>query len=238
MVAGAGMPAEPMPEWKADVWPGMAANCSTCHQLGGSGATSASLAALSWSGPGDEASVYDQLINRMYVSIARGALGSQLFWAARGQRTDNRNNNLPSYASHYGCTPATDPNCTSAAYIYGFHYGSEHNRFDQICSSGPGDQGLADWIFTLGKWIDNSVPRDEPGWISKADRFHPTGDVAITDLTCSGAQMWAGWWDEGNALKSVKVSLISGPTTSVLFLKQAVGTAWFPNSADTDPGFP
>src|SRR5262249_21686962 len=149
----------------------------------------------------------------------------------------NRDNTFWQYASHYDCDPATDPDCTTLAYRYGFHFGSAHNRFDLICNSASGDQALADWIFTLGKWIDNSVPRDIWGWSSKADRFHPTADVAITDATCSGSQMWAGWWDESNELKSVTVSLISGSTTSVLFSKQASGSAWFPNSSDTDPPF-
>jgi hypothetical protein len=236
MVPGTSVAAETLPEWKSDVWPGMVANCSSCHQFGGAGATPASLAALNWNGSGDEASVYNQIAGRKFTSVARGALGSQLFWAARGQRTDNRNNALPSYASHYDCDPATDPNCNDPAYRWGFHFGSAHVRFDLFCSSG--DQALADWIFTLGKWIDNSMPRDIPGWLSKADRFHPTADVAISDGICNGTQMWAGWWDEGNELKSVTVSLISGGSTSILFLKQAVGSAWFPNSSDTDPPFP
>ena len=240
MVPGTGVPAETVPEWTADVWPGMLANCSTCHQVGEPAATSRSLAALSWqgNGPGEELSVYNQIIDRMYASISRGALGSQLYWAARGERTDNRDNTLAQYAAHYDCDASTDAQCTTSAYRYGFHYGSAHNRFDQICGSPSGDQGLADWIFTLGKWIDNSVPRDIPGWASKADRFHPTADVAISDTTCSGSQMWAGWWDEGNALKSVTVSRISGGLTTILFQKQAVGSAWFPNSIDTDPPFP
>jgi hypothetical protein len=114
------------------------------------------------------------------VSVARGALGSQLYWAARGKRTDNRNNDLLSYESHYDCDASVNQNCNIPAYRWGFHFGHEHNRFDLICNSPSGDQGIADWIFTLGKWIDNGMPRDVPGSGSERRSVPPDGDIAIT----------------------------------------------------------
>jgi hypothetical protein len=81
------------------------------------------------------------------------------------------------------------------------------------------------------------MPRDIffPLWLSKTDRFHPTGDVAITDATCTGSLISAGWWDESNELKSIKVSLISGGTSSVLLHRQVTGAPWFHNTTNAEP---
>jgi hypothetical protein len=189
-------PAVAMPEWKQDIWPNLVSFCGSCHQNGGSGA-----AALNWDAANpDEQSVYSQIANRRFASDKRGALGSQLFWAARGVRTDNRPNTPP---AQYSNTSA------SQKVRWGFYFSPVHASLPSSCANQT--PGYADWVLKLGQWIDNGMARDRSqgtsGMKYKSDWYHPTGDLAIISSTCAPRKLRVGWWDDTNQLKSVKVSL-------------------------------
>ncbi|HEX4825921.1 MAG TPA: hypothetical protein VFV19_16595 [Candidatus Polarisedimenticolaceae bacterium] len=200
-------PAVDYPEWRADIWQGLNTYCGGCHNSSSSGNTTAQNA-LSWSDTSIPTSdlVYATLNLRKYASSGLGALGSPLFWAARGRRTDNRDNTAaPANVNCTGCDDKTR---------YGYYYSSIHdnlgNSAGHPCTTG--DAAYASWLFKLGKWIDNHMPRDTGNTIPnpigyKFDWYHPTADAAISTSNCAATQLRVGWWDDSNALKSISVLL-------------------------------
>lgn len=188
--------AKDYPDW-SDIWPLMDTYCGSCHRTGGAGED-----ALSWADASTNSGVtaYNQILNRGYAADERGALGSQLFWAARGRRTDNRDNNA--HLADYDCSTSScqAQSCKSAC-KWGYYYSSAH---DVKCST-P-DQNYATWVFNLGKWIDNDLPRNT-GSIRgyKFDWYHPTADSALTAANCSLTTLRVGWWDDTGSVSSVKV---------------------------------
>jgi hypothetical protein len=192
--------AQDYPEWRADIWPLMDSFCGSCHNS--TTGDHSGDDALSWSNTSQAAGdgVYDQIHNRRFASPERGALGSQLFWAARGLRTDNRSN--AAYVADYDCV--TQACIDHPGLRWGFYYSDEHDALQNNCTTGL--PGYADWVFKLGKWIDNHMPRDTgypKGY--KYDWYHPTADTAISTTDCALTQMRVGWWDDSDQLKSVKV---------------------------------
>ncbi|HKI06678.1 MAG TPA: hypothetical protein VKK31_32170 [Thermoanaerobaculia bacterium] len=176
----AALATERMPEWKQDIWPGLNAYCSSCHH--GSLATAAATD-FSYT---DEATAYAELRSKNYADTLSGALGSPAFWAARGERTDGRNDAL--YA---GTSP--------------------HYRFGAIHATNPGlcaknDPVIAAWVHKLGQWIDNHMPRDTSGnFPAGKDRYHPTVDGAVYDSACAGTKLRVGYWDDSGSLFKVEV---------------------------------
>lgn len=169
---------EKMPEWKQDVWPGFNIHCSSCHTGTGSGTTVFSYT--------DEATAYNELRNKNYADTISGALGSPAFWAARGERTDGRNNAL--YA-------ATSPP---------YRFSSVHATTPGLCAQN--DPRNADWVHKLGLWIDNHMPRDTGGnFPANKDRYHPTVDGAVHDSLCHGTTLRVGYWDDSGFLQKVEV---------------------------------
>jgi hypothetical protein len=195
-------PAVDYPEWRQDIWPLMNTYCGSCHST--SSGSGAGTAALSWpddtTASGDQ--VYEDIGNRQFASSGRGAIGSQLFWAARGRRTDNRSNTAS--VANYSCT-----SCSAKA-RWGFYYSSEHDTLGlpggHRCVTG--DAAYAAWLFKLGKWIDNHMPRDSGhSYGYKFDWYHPTADAALSTGTCAPTQLRVGWWDDSNQMKSITVLL-------------------------------
>ena len=93
--------ARSLPEWQQDVWPGFASYCDDCHNT----ATATDpLAAQAQQALGydNEQQAYNQLRDRNFANSKTGALGSPAFWAARGERTDGRDNTLAKYTPNYG----------------------------------------------------------------------------------------------------------------------------------------
>lgn len=205
------------PEWKADVFPGMVSYCSSCHTGSGSG-----VAALSWNSTNpDEAQLYSDIAARRFASAQRGAIGSQLYWAARGLRTDGRSNTA--YPPQYSNT-----NLSGGA-RWGFFFSSAHGAAPNSCANST--PGYADWVLKLGQWIDNHMPRDasnsNPHY--KHDWYHPTGDLALTSPTCVARGVRVGWWDDTNQLKEIKVSLNS----TLVYQNLWNGTTPIPNGSAT-----
>lgn len=170
---------EALPEWKADIWPGFQAHCGSCHTGSGSGT-----AAFSFS---DEQTAYNVLRFKNFADTISGALGSPAFWAARGERTDGRNNAL--YA-------ATNPP---------YKFSAIHATNPALCTQG--DATKAAWVQKLGQWIDNHMPRDVGGnFPAKKDTYHPTVDSAYSNNLCDGTKLRVGYWDDSGFLKLVQVS--------------------------------
>lgn len=169
-------PALSTPEWKADVWPGFSQHCGACHDLTRSSDVTA-LAALDYS---TEEEAYDRIRARNYASGQLGALGSPIFWAAFGERTDGRRNDLAEYRPNY------------AAGVWGFHFSAVHTTNPGLCASSNPE--WADWVCTLGQWIDNHMPRDtgSSSFTYKFDRYPPTVDFALL----RDGRVRVGFWDD------------------------------------------
>jgi mono/diheme cytochrome c family protein len=232
---------ESYPEWHADIWNGMTTYCGSCHgplPPTGTG-TPEARAALYWNATdyASAVSVYGQINAAKFGNAHLGALGSQLFWAAQGHRTDNRVNSTADFLPDYDCT-ACGGDCTVApcSYVtfnkqrYGFHYSSQHNAMGARCTNG--DQPYANWVFKVGKWIDNHLPRDRSGttFPYNFDWYHPTGDIGLSDPACATTALRVGWWDDTGTVASIKVWLNEEPTPLFNLGSRANG--------DTEPGLP
>ncbi|HEV8580650.1 MAG TPA: hypothetical protein VGX68_16410 [Thermoanaerobaculia bacterium] len=179
---------ESMPEWKQDIWPGIQANCSSCHTSGGTGA------AVFVFDVANEQTAYNELRNKNYADMISGALGSPAFWAARGERTDGRNNAL-----YFGTLPPASP-----ANKPPYHFTSVHATNPGLCAQN--DPVKAAWVHKLGQWIDNHMPRDGTGnFPVDKDRYHPTVDGALYDSLCAGTKLRVGYWDDSGFLQQVQV---------------------------------
>jgi len=167
----------PTPEWIQDVWPGFDQHCSGCHDSTVS-ADAAALEALAYT---DEQTAYNRIRGRKYANSIQGALGSPAFWAAYGERTDGRDNDLPQYQPDY------------AAGQWGFRFSDIHASAPGLCAAS--DPAWAQWVSTLGRWIDGHMPRDTgiTPYGAKADRYPPTIDFGLTD---DGRRLRIGFWDD------------------------------------------
>ena len=166
-----------VPEWTEDIWPEFDQHCSACHDATVS-TDAAALAALDYA---DEESAYDTIRDRRYANSVLGALGSPVFWAAYGERTDGRDNDTPEYQPNY------------AAGDWGYRFSDVHPG---LCAAS--NPAWASWVHRLGTWIDNHMPRNRgnTAYDYKTDRFHPTVDFAYTNDPASPGQIRVGWWDD------------------------------------------
>ncbi len=181
-------PTVPTPEWKADVWPGFNQHCSSCHHAAFS-TDGAALDALSYGG---EKAAYDMLRDRHQASSQMGALGSPAFWAAYGERTDGRDNDLAIYQPNY------------ANGDWGYRFSPIHATALGLCDAS--NPAWAEWVRTLGQWIDNGMPRNVTGaaYDYQLDRFHPAVDFGLTDDLL---KIRIGWWDNrGTATVRIEVN--------------------------------
>jgi hypothetical protein len=176
VLASSDTPALPVPEWRADVWPGFDQHCSRCHDATRS-ADTAALSALDYV---DEESAWEALSTRGYASSVLGALGSPAFWAAYGARTDGRDNTLSQYQPDY------------PSGRWGYRFSPVHASDPGLCAAA--NPAWADWVRVLGQWIDHHMPRDtgDPAIGYRLDRFHPTIDLARV-----GHRLRIGFWDDG-----------------------------------------
>ncbi|ANM29811.1 hypothetical protein ABI59_09815 [Acidobacteria bacterium Mor1] len=191
-------PTEAMPEWRADIVAGLQDNCAGCHStLTGD---QSGVDALSWGvlDASEEKAVYDAIVALQYADARLGALGSQLFWAAAGSRTDGRPNSDYNPADHDNCEAGGETDgCT-------YYHTDAHAVLADNCVNG--DQAYADWMLKLGKWIDHGLIRnkDRP-YDADFDRFHPTADAALVTPTCDPTRIRVGWWDDSDKVKEVTV---------------------------------
>ena len=170
-----------IPEYYTDILPGLQQHCASCHS---NGETAAHIFNLD-----NSEQAYKDFSNKKFYN-ADGALGSPLFWAARGQRTDNRDNN--------------DPEIQNS----NFKYSTIH---DTIGPNGQGlcdgtDVQLANFVYQLGLWIDHLMPKDRqsnPPYSPDFDRFHPSVnfDLALINNDLSNKDpnsLIVSYWDDTN----------------------------------------
>ncbi len=190
-------PTRRTPEWNRDIWAGFEQHCGGCHNS----TASTDQAALAAFGYGGEEGAYNQLKNRNYADAKLGALGSPAFWAARGERTDGRNNNLAKYQPDY-----SDGD-------WGFHFAAVHASSPGLCSTG--DLRSARWVYRFGLWIDNHMPRDTGSAYGYGhDWFHPTVDVALSTANCAPTRVRVGVWDDIGGVEELTTEL-DGQTIDV-----------------------
>ncbi len=169
-----------------DVYAGMDQHCGSCHNSLRSSNTLAK-AALSYS---DEASAIAELNNNGYLGLGDGAaLESMAFWAARGMRTDRRDNNIASYA----------PSHASG------NHGFKHSPHPNLCDGS--NLAAAQWVYKFGYWLDNhSIRSIKAGYGAHFDRFHPVVDGALTDRTnCLPTELLIGFWDETGSVAELQI---------------------------------
>ncbi|MEM9379754.1 MAG: hypothetical protein AAGB93_07360 [Planctomycetota bacterium] len=173
-----------VPEWTQDVWPGFDQHCSSCHDSTQS-SNNAALAALDYV---DEESCYDAIRTRRYANSVQGALGSAVFWAAYGERTDGRDNDLAAYQPNY---PAGN---------WGYRFSDVHATSPGLCAAS--NPIWAAWVHRLGQWIDNHMPRNtgQQALTYQLDRFHPTVDFSYSGNTSNPNEIRVGYWDDAPPL--------------------------------------
>ena len=177
-------------EWISDIWPGFDNNCSSCHNSETS-VDEAALTALSYV---NEEEAYKALTTRNFISHTLGAIGSPAWWAARGKRTDGRNNELDKYQPDY------------AAKKWGFKHSSVHQEKHDLCDGNSPDE--AKWVYKFGHWIDNFQHRDISAgtYTTKLDRYHPTVSSSIVGA-CTSGDLHVGWWDDSGEIERISVSV-------------------------------
>jgi hypothetical protein len=206
VVVTGGSATEPIPEWKQDVWPGLNAYCGSCHTNGGPGT-----GAFAYTG---ELNAYNTLKNGSWADTLAGALGSPAFWAARGARTDGRNNLIYTPVSQGGTYTGSPPY---------YRFTAAHAANPGLCAQS--DPAKAAWVHTFGQWIDNHMPRDTSGnYPAKKDRYHPTVDGAFYGAACDGSRLRVGWWDDSGTLASVSVMVNGTPIGGSPWLNVANGS--------------
>ena len=169
MVLESSSPTLRIPEYYADILPELQTYCTPCHANSGSAAGIFNL-----DNPGQAYNNFKDYYNN------DGALGSPLFWAAYGGRTDNRDNTDPFYQNSK------------------FKYSLVHNALG-LCN---GDETTANFVYQFGLWIDHLMPKDtqsNPPYNPDWDRFHPSvnfdlalinGDPTMKDTTALVVSYW------------------------------------------------
>lgn len=186
-------PTRHLPEWTTDIYPGFDTYCGSCHNEGQApGNPPLVPVAFSYS---SEEEAYEQLDERNYASVKLGALGSPAFWAARGQRTDGRDNSDPKFQK------------IPVAQQWGYFFSAIHSTDLDLC--GQGDLAKAQWVYKFGQWIDNGMVRNRG--VNNRDYFydwyHPAVDAAIDTGTCSPNRLRIGYWDDTGSISSLEVYL-------------------------------
>ncbi len=164
------------------------------------------LSALSYT---NESGAYSELKTKNYANSKSGALGSPAFWAARGERADGRDNSIYQAGSVCGSSPT-------------FAHSSGHGANPNLC--GQSNLTMAQWVYRLGQWIDNHMPRDTgTGYAAKHDRYHPALDIAAIDGLCQASKLRVGYWDDSGSLAKVEV-LLNGLPLAAPVLNVANGS--------------
>ena len=164
-----------------DVFTGLVENCAACHGFS-SGNPKFKFNENNPSG------AYNAV--RPFIVDHEAALGSPIFWYARGERTDGRDNNYYLGQGSYYFNPA-------------------HASLSDLCA-GTQSETVTNWINRLGLWLDNHMPRDVQGKTETyhKDRYHPSVDGALSDaLNCLPTEIRIGYWDDSGSLKRLELEL-------------------------------
>ena len=181
-----------LPEWTGDIYLGLDTYCGACHNSNQNPGNPPEIEAFGYT---NEEEAYDQLRARNYANVKVGALGSPAFWAARGQRTDGRDNTDPKFQKNL------------AASDWGYYFSAIHATNPNLC--GQGDVARARWVYRLGLWIDNHMPRNlgVNNYDYHYDWYHPAVDSAIATGTCLPTRLRIGYWDDTGLITTLEVYL-------------------------------
>ena len=179
-----------LPEWTTDLYPKLDQYCGSCHNSNQNPGNPPEIQAFGYA---DEQQAYDQIDSKNYADARFGAIGSPLWWAAYGARTDGRNNADPKFQKDLANSD------------WGYFFSSVHATSPGLCSSG--DATKAQWVYDLGTWIDNHMPRNEGvnQWDYHYDWYHPAVDSAIVTRTCAPTKLRIGFWDDTGSVNSITV---------------------------------
>ena len=165
-----------MPEYYDDILPGLQANCmSGCHETNGNGVSSFNL--------DNPAQAYNDFKNKNFYNND-GALGSPLFWAARGKRTDNRDGTLYTNSD--------------------WKYSAVHDGIG-LCDGGS-EQDAA-FVYSLGVWLDHMMPsritQSAQPFGATFDRYHPSVNFDLQLINNNPNQknknkLVVGYWDDSD----------------------------------------
>lgn len=189
-----------LPVWQ-DISSGFNANCGGCHRADSSNIQAKEAFNFSNSSL-NTLGFIAYLINRGFLSMNYGALSSPIFWAARGERTDGRDNSLAAYQTDYS-------NCAADTAQCGFKFSTIHQsigaRGAGLCDGDPANGSVAHWVYQLGLWIDNHMPFNTGAPFDyNADTYHPSVDGALTGSDCNAPTTFkVGYWDDSGTLASV-----------------------------------
>ncbi len=170
-----------------DVYTGLVQNCGSCHGTGSGNPTFTfdTNDPLSAYNSVKKETPYNNSLGQMVGD--EGALGSPLFWYARGERTDGRDNNYYLGLGRYF-----------------------HNPSHPTLCDGTKSEAVTTWVYRLGQWLDNHMPRDVQGKTQTyhKDRYHPSVDGALTDdVSCTPNQLRVGFWDDSGSLSRLDIQL-------------------------------
>lgn len=192
-------PTRNIPIWQ-DLYPKFDQYCGNCHNSATATHPQKAQAQLAL-GYSNEHEAYFRLRDRNYMGTELGALGSLAFMAARNERTDGRNNNLPAFAPDF------------AAQQWGF----KHSNHPNLCD-GTNPQA-AKFVYDFGLFIDHDSPRNLPGQSKnyRHDWFHPTIHGALTDeVNCNPNSLTVGFWDDTGRVKTQDVyKIVNGVKSSL-----------------------
>lgn len=178
----ASAPTLEIPEYYDDILPGLQAHCGSCHTSTGSGEPAFSL--------DDPGAAYTAFVSKHYYNND-GALGSPLFWAARGHRTDNRSN------------PATGT----------WKYSNVHDGIG-LCDGTS--LANANFVYQLGLWIDHMMPsrttQSPQPYDPKFDRYHPAVNFDLELINNNPnhkdvGKLVVGYWDDSDFIPSGKLEI-------------------------------
>ncbi len=199
-------PVQNVPAWQ-DLSAPFQQYCGGCHADNGPSATPASLDALSYdpnllNDLSDGSPLYT-MRKKKYID-RYSANASRLFWAARGARTDGRDNDKlayqPSPADYSDYTEDNPKRC-------GYKFSDVHASLGLCDGSDP---DAAHWVYQLGQWIDNHAVADTgKPYGYHDDRFHPTVDGALEGgADCLHPQSFnVGYWDDSGGLASLSIDI-------------------------------
>lgn len=179
-----------LPEWTTDVYPKLNQYCGSCHNSNQNPGNPPAVQAFGYT---NEQEAYNEIAGKNYGDGKQGALSSPVWWAARGMRTDGRNNADPKFQKDL------------ANNDWGFYFSSIHATAPDLC--GSGDPVKAQWVYDLGTWIDNHMPRNRGvnQYDYHFDWYHPTVDSAIKTATCAPTSLRIGFWDDTGSVQSITV---------------------------------
>ncbi|MBX7144789.1 MAG: hypothetical protein K1X79_10095 [Oligoflexia bacterium] len=191
-------PTRQNPKW-TNLFPKVQQYCGNCHATGQNGEPAFVVSTAN--------ATYDALVNtpnRLNSSVGsdstrarqwaipRMAMMSLACMAARGERTDGRDNTF--YLAHQDLD---------------FHLSPIHASIGLCSGNHPDGLAAANFVYDFCRWIDTGAHNDATYTNQQIDfdRFHPSVTGALLDRPgCTSAQgLRVGFWDDSGYIQSIEV---------------------------------